>query len=397
VPPDRIPVAIKSIRQELKERLPQLGALESYRLNQRTNYDLEMIEQLGYCKGIENYSRHFDGRKPGTPPFTLLDFFEYATKDWLCVVDESHVTIPQVGGMYEGDKARKKNLIDYGFRLPSAYDNRPLKFSEFEKYLKHVIYTSATPADYEIKNSDQVVEQIIRPTGLIDPAIEIRPITGQVEDLIKEIKIIKQKGYRTLVTTLTKRMAEDLTVYLLNHDLKVQYLHSDIETLERTKIIRDLRLGKFDVIVGINLLREGLDIPEVALVAILDADKEGFLRNARSLIQTIGRAARNVNSKVIMYADKETNSIKEAVRETNRRRKIQIAYNQKHNITPKSIVKAIAEEEVVIEPGEKGKELELDKLIIDLDGRMRLAAETLDFEKAIELRDKIEKLKKKLK
>ncbi len=396
VPQDRIAKAIKSIQLELKKRLPELEELEAYRLNQRTNYDLEMIEQLGYCKGIENYSRHFDSRQPGTPPFTLLDFFNYTAKDWLFFIDESHVTIPQVGGMYEGDKARKKNLIDYGFRLPSAYDNRPLKFKEFEKYLKHVIYVSATPVEYELKQSGQIVEQIIRPTGLVDPPIEVKPAEGQVEDLMTEIKTVTKKGYRTLVTTLTKQMAEDLMVYFLNHGLKAKYLHSDIETLERIKIIRDLRVGKFDVLVGVNLLREGLDLPEVALVAILDADKEGFLRNTRSLIQTIGRAARNIDSKVIMYADIRTSSIKEAIKETNRRRKIQIDFNKKHGITPRSIVKAIADEEVVIEPGEKGKELDLEQMIIDLEGQMRAAAETLEFEKAIELRDKIEKLKEEI-
>ncbi len=392
VPANRIPRAIKAIREELRQQLPKLNDLEAYRLNQRTNYDLEMIEQLGYCKGIENYSRHFDNRKPGEPPFTLIDFFDYAAKDWLLFIDESHATLPQVGGMYEGDRSRKKNLIDYGFRLPSAFDNRPLKFSEFEKHLKHVFYVSATPADYEIKSSGQIVEQIIRPTGLVDPMIEIRPAAGQIDDLVKEIPKITAKGYRVLVTTLTKQMAEDLMVYLLNQKIKSQYLHSDIETMERVKIIRNLRVGKFDVLVGVNLLREGLDLPEVALVAILDADKEGFLRNARSLIQTIGRAARNVDSKVIMYADRQTGSIKEAIDETNRRRKIQLAYNKKHGITPQSIIKAIAQEEVVIEPQEKGKELELDKLIIDLEGQMRAAAEELDFEKAIAFRDRLEKL-----
>lgn len=396
VPADRIPKAVESIRKELDERLPQLDTIEAYRLKQRTNYDLEMIEQLGYCKGIENYSRHFDERKPGQPPFTLLDFFDYAAKDWLLVIDESHQTIPQVGGMYYGDRSRKKNLIDYGFRLPSAYDNRPLKFEEFEKYLKHVVYTSATPDQYELENSSQVVEQIIRPTGLIDPPIEVRPADGQVDDLMKEAKKAINKGHRVLVTTLTKRMAEELSTYLVDQGVKAVYLHSEIETLERTKIIRDLRIGKYDVLVGINLLREGLDIPEVALVAILDADKEGFLRNKTSLIQTIGRAARNVDSKVLMYADRQTGSIKSAIKETNRRRKIQLEYNKKNKITPQSIIKAIADEEVVIEPGEKGKELELDKLIIDLEGRMQAAAEELDFEKAIELRDKIEKLKSKL-
>ncbi|MFA6254417.1 MAG: excinuclease ABC subunit UvrB [Patescibacteria group bacterium] len=396
VPENRLYPALDSIRKELQERLPELDTLEAYRLKQRTNYDLEMLDQLGYCKGMENYSRHFDNRKPGQPPFTLLDFFEYAARDWLLVIDESHQSIPQIGGMYHGDYARKKNLIDYGFRLPSAYDNRPLKFKEFEKYQKHVIYTSATPADYELTSSGQVVEQIIRPTGLVDPPIVVRPVEGQVPDLLSEIKKVTGKGYRVLVTTLTKRLAEDLATYLVDQGIKAVYLHSEIETLMRIKIIHDLRIGKYDVLVGINLLREGLDLPEVALVAILDADKEGFLRNARSLIQTAGRAARNVDSKVIMYAARQTGSIKEAIAETNRRREIQTAYNKKHGITPKSIIKAIAEEEVVVEPGEKGREFNLDNLIIDLEGQMRFAAESLNFEKAIELRDKLEKLKKKL-
>ncbi|MBU1164658.1 excinuclease ABC subunit UvrB [Patescibacteria group bacterium] len=386
--------AIRSIRQELGEHLLKLENIEKYRLSQRTNYDLEMIEQLGYCKGIENYSRHFDGRKPGVAPCTLLDYFKYKNgDDWLMIVDESHASLPQVRGMYEGDKSRKQNLVDYGWRLPSAFDNRPLKFNEFKKFLNHVVYTSATPSEYEIQNSGQVIEQIIRPTGLVDPSIEIRSTQGQIEDLISEVKQVVNKGYRILVTTLTKRMAEELTKYLQEADIKAEYLHSEIDTLERNEIIKNLRLAKFDVLVGINLLREGLDLPEVALVAILDADKEGFLRNARSLIQTAGRAARNVDSKVIMYADKTTHSMQEAIDETNRRRKIQQAYNKKHNITPKSIQKAIAEEEVVIEPGEKGKELDRDKVIIDLELQMRQAAEDLDFEHAIDLREKINKLK----
>jgi excinuclease ABC subunit B len=397
VPAERLPAAIQSIRKELIEHLPNLGTIESYRLNQRTNYDLEMLEQLGYCKGMENYSRHFDNRKPGQPPFTLIDFFEYVAKDWLLVIDESHQTLPQVRGMYFGDYARKKNLVDYGFRLPSAFDNRPLKFAEFRKHCKHVIYTSATPNEYEMESSGQVIEQIIRPTGLIDPAIEIKPVEGQVADLIKEIKEVTAKGYRTLVTTLTKRMSEDLSLYFEEQGIKSVYLHSEIDTLDRVEILKKLRLGKYDVLVGINLLREGLDLPEVALVAILDADKEGFLRNKTSLIQTIGRAARNVNSKVIMCADKITGSIKQAMFETERRRKIQIAYNKKHGITPTSIEKAIlAEEEVVVEPGEKGAEFKLDKLILDLEGQMQTAAENLEFEKAIDLREKIERLKKKL-
>ncbi|MAF13426.1 MAG: excinuclease ABC subunit B [Parcubacteria group bacterium] len=398
VPSERIPKALSSIRKELKQRLPKLDTVESHRLKQRTNYDLEMIEQLGYCKGIENYSRHFDNRQPGEPPYTLLDFFNYRfKKDWLFVIDESHQSVPQVHGMYNGDRARKENLVDYGFRLPSALDNRPLKFKEFEKYLHHVIYTSATPGDYEIENSKKIVEQVVRPTGLIDPPITIKPVDGQINDVMTEIKKVIRKGHRTLVTTLTKRMAEDLSYHLIDNDIKAVYMHSDIGSMERIKIIRDFRVGKYDVLVGINLLREGLDIPEVALVAILDADKEGFLRNTRSLIQTSGRAARNVHSRVIMYADRQTGSIRDAINETNRRRKVQADYNKKHGITPKSIVKAIAEEEVVIEPGEKGKELELDKVILDLEGRMRVAAEELDFEKAIDLRDKIDSLKNKLK
>ena len=397
VPESRIPQALKEIRKELTQRLPALDTLEAHRLKQRTSYDLEMIEQLGYCKGIENYSRYFDQRKAGDPPYTLLDFFQYRFgDDWLFVIDESHQSIPQANGMYNGDRSRKETLVEYGFRLPSALDNRPLKFAEFEKYLKNVIYVSATPSHYEITTSKQIVEQIIRPTGLVDPAIILKPLAGQIPDVEKEIKKVSVKGYRTLVTTLTKRMAEDLTYHLIDKGIKAVYMHSDIDTLERTQIIRDLRVGKYDVLVGINLLREGLDIPEVALVAILDADKEGFLRNTRSLIQTIGRAARNVEAQVIMYADKKTQSIKEAISETNRRREIQLAYNKKHGITPTTIVKAIAEEEVVIEPGEKGKELELDKLILDLEGQMQLAAEELEFEKAIELRDRIDNLKKKL-
>ncbi|MFA5076223.1 MAG: excinuclease ABC subunit UvrB [Patescibacteria group bacterium] len=385
--------ALRDIRQELKERLPQLGQIEAYRLEKRTNYDLEMIQELGYCKGIENYSRHFDGRQPGEQPYTLIDYFK-SKGDWLLVIDESHVSLPQVHGMYGGDRSRKANLIDHGFRLPSAYDNRPLTFDEFEKYLNKVIYVSATPADYEFQNSGQVVEQIIRPTGLVDPEIIIKPATGQVQDVQAEINKTVDQGYRVLVTTLTKRLAEDLTSYLLEQKIKARYMHSEIDTMERTKIIQDLRLGKFDVLVGINLLREGLDIPEVALVAILDADQEGFLRNARSLIQTIGRAARNVNSRVIMYADQETGSIKEAIDETNRRRLIQQEYNQKHGITPQSIIKEIKIQEEVILPDLQGKELDREQLIVELELAMQAAAEELDFERAIELREKIKQLKK---
>ncbi|MFA6533706.1 MAG: excinuclease ABC subunit UvrB [Patescibacteria group bacterium] len=384
--------ALKTIRQELKERLPQLGPVEAYRLEKRTNYDLELIEELGYCQGVENYSRHFDGRQPGEPPYTLLDYFK--TKgEWLMVVDESHVALPQVHGMYGGDRSRKENLIDHGFRLPSAYDNRPLTFPEFEKYLGRVIYTSATPSDYELEHSGQVVEQIIRPTGLVDPEIFIKPAEGQIKDVEGEIRQTIAKGYRVLVTTLTKRLAEDLTRYLVEQKIKAEYLHSEVDTLDRIKIIQNLRLGKFDVLVGINLLREGLDLPEVALVAILDADKEGFLRNARSLIQTIGRAARNVDAKVVMYANTETGSIKSAISETNRRRAIQLAYNKKHGITPESIVKEIRKQEEVISPDLTGKNLDREQLVIELELQMQAAAEGLDFERAIELREKIKEIK----
>lgn len=386
--------ALKSIEDELKKQLPKLGELEAHRLEKRTRYDMAMIKEIGYCKGIENYSRHFDNRKAGQPAQTLLNFFP---DEFLFIIDESHQTLPQVRGMHKGDRSRKKNLIDNGFRLPSAYDNRPLTFEEFEKYLKHTLYTSATPGDYEFEHSGQVIEQIIRPTGLIDPEIEVRPIEGQMDDLILEIKKTKEQGNRTLVTTLTKRMAEDLTDYLLKKNIKVHYMHSEIDTLERTEIIHDLRRGKYDVLVGINLLREGLDIPEVGLVAILDADKESFLRDARSLIQTTGRAARNVDGHVIMYADKITKSMKEAIKETERRRKKQIEYNQKNNITPQSIIKKIKEKPSVVK--EEIKKYNLKKvesvqdLLIELETQMRIAAENLDFEKAIEIRDEIRKLK----
>ncbi|MDD5340817.1 MAG: excinuclease ABC subunit UvrB [Patescibacteria group bacterium] len=392
---DSIERALKSIEAELKEVLPTLPMLEAHRLEKRTRYDMEMIRELGYCKGIENYSRHFDGRAVGEPPKTLLDFFP---KDFLLIIDESHQALPQLHGMYAGDKTRKKNLIDNGFRLPSAYDNRPLRFDEFEKYMKHVVYTSATPSDYEVRNSGQVVEQIIRPTGLIDPEIFVRKSEGQLDDLVNEILKTKEMGNRTLVTTLTKKMAEDLTEYLLKKDILVTYLHSEVDTLERTEIIHDLRRGKYDVIVGINLLREGLDIPEVGLVAILDADKESFLRDARSLIQTIGRAARNVDSKVLMYADVMTGSMKEAIDETNRRRKIQVEYNEKHNITPASIIKTIKEKPATIEKEIEKFDLKkvnsLEDLIVELETQMQIAAENLDFEKAIEIRDEIRKLKR---
>lgn len=395
VPEDRRRTAITAIREELAERLPQLGTVEAYRLRQRTEYDLEMIEQLGYCKGIENYSRHFDQRAPGTHPFTLLDFFDYAAKDWLFVIDESHATMPQVGGMSHGDYARKKNLVDYGFRLPSAFDNRPLKFSEFEKYLRRVIYTSATPSPDEIGRSHQVVEQIIRPTGLVDPPIEVRPVANQVPDLIENIKKVIVQKNRVLVTTLTKKLAEELSQYLTAAGIKSEYLHSEIDTLERSAIIKRLRTGAFDVLVGINLLREGLDLPEVALVAILDADREGFLRNTVSLIQTIGRAARNVDSRVIMYGETVTDSMREAIQETERRRDIQLAYNKKHGITPQSIRKAIRDLTPTAPTVEPKTARQLAVLVEDLDGQMREAAEALDFEKAIEIRDKIAELKAK--
>jgi len=394
--------AIKSIREELQRRLSELpDPVLKYRLQQRTNYDLEMIEQLGYCKGIENYSRHFDRRAPGSPPYTLLHFMP---KNWLLFIDESHVTLPQVHGMYEGDKSRKQNLIDYGFRLPSAYDNRPLKFDEFYNFLKplnktgaNTIYVSATPAEEEVRSSAQIVEQIIRPTGLVDPPIIVKKTEGQIEDLMVEISKTIQQGNRVLVTTLTKRMAEELASYLLQNDFKVEYLHSEIDTLERVEVIKRLRLGKIDVIVGINLLREGLDLPEVGLVAIMDADKEGFLRNERSLIQTVGRAARNVDSKVIFYADKMTVSMKLAIKETDRRRKIQIEYNKAHGITPQSIKKTISHnvERITLNAGEREEKATQEDVII-LEEEMRAAAEELDFEKAIELREKIFELKKKI-
>ena len=402
--------AAGTIREELGERLRELHAqrklLEAQRLEQRTNYDLEMLQEMGYCTGIENYSRHLDGRKAGEPPYTLLDYFP---KDALFFIDESHITVPQLNGMYWGDRTRKETLVEYGFRLPSALDNRPLSFEEFEARVPQVVYVSATPAAYERKKAgERVAEQIIRPTGLIDPAVEVRPARYQVDDLLKEIRERVARQERVLVTTLTKRMAEDLAGYYAGLGIHVKYLHSDVQTLERMEIIRDLRLGKFDVLVGINLLREGLDLPEVSLVAILDADKEGFLRSETSLIQTFGRTARNVAGRVILYADTRTDSMKKAIAETNRRRKIQEAYNRKHGITPETVRKAIPdilesiyEADYVTVPvaAEKGEEyvslFDIPKLITRLKKEMRAAASKLDFEKAAEIRDRIKALEER--
>lgn len=394
IPEEEQKSAIESILKELEERLPELDLLESHRLKQRTLYDMEMIEETGSCKGIENYSRHFDRRKPGEKPYCLLDYFP---DDFLLVIDESHQTIPQIHGMYKGDLSRKKSLVDFGFRLPSAYDNRPLKFEEFERYMKNVIFVSATPGDYELVCSAQVTEQIIRPTGLVDPVVEVRPIETQVKDAMLEIGKVIERGDRALVTTLTKKLAEELTDYLAQNGIRARYLHSDIKTIERTEIIRELRLGKFDVLVGINLLREGLDIPEVGFIGILDADKEGFLRDAKSLIQTIGRASRNANSKVILYADNMTNSIRTAVRKTEERRALQINYNKEHGIVPKTIKKPIKEKVVEITDTKHIPKSDIPNVIIELEAEMRGAAEKLDFERAIMLRDTIQRLEKEIK
>ena len=400
---ETIDKAINVIEYELEERLKELTSqdklVEAQRLRQRTNYDIEMIKEMGYCSGIENYSRILDGRAPGTPPQTLLDYFP---DDYLMFIDESHVTLPQVRAMYAGDKSRKDNLVEYGFRLPSAYDNRPLQFKEFEDKINQVVFVSATPGQYEVDHSTNIAEQIIRPTGLIDPEIEIRPVKGQIDDLYGSILETTRRGFRTLVTTLTKKMAEDLTKYLTDLGVKTTYMHSDIDTIERMEIIRDLRLGKYDVLVGINLLREGLDIPEVALVAILDADKEGFLRSETSMIQTIGRAARNAESKVVMYADTITGSMDRAIKETERRRKIQMDYNKEHGIVPKTIKKdvrdvigniMVAEEAETYEVDSTGlSEKEKAKLIKEYTAEMKDAAKNLQFERAAELRDMIKKL-----
>jgi excinuclease ABC subunit B len=386
--------AIKSIRQELNEWVKNLGELERNRLIKRTNYDLELIQEVGYCNGIENYSRHFDGRAPGEPPFTLLDFLP---EESIIVIDESHVTLPQLHAMYKGDRTRKKNLIDYGFRLPSAYDNRPLKWEEFEKRLKDVIFVSATPGEYEKKTSFQIVEQLVRPTGIVDPPMIVMPTANQMNDLKQRVKQKLQKGYRTLITTLTKRMAEDLTEYLIQNGIKARYIHSEIDTITRSEIIRQLRIGEIECLVGINLLREGLDIPEVALVAILDADKEGFLRDTTSLIQTAGRAARNSESEVVLYADQITKSMKEAIEETERRRKIQIEFNRVHKIEPKSIKKDATIRLIAQEDVENFKYRTINDIkneIAKLEKEMIIKAENLDFENAIVLRDKINELKK---
>ncbi|MEN6396259.1 MAG: excinuclease ABC subunit UvrB [Methanoregula sp.] len=385
--------AIASIQKELGEVLPSLGLIEAHRLEQRTRYDIEMIEETGSCKGIENYSRHFDGRNAGEKPYCLLDYFP---DDFLMIIDESHQMIPQLHGMYNGDRSRKKSLIDYGFRLPSAYDNRPLKFHEFEQYMNSVVFVSATPGDYELKKSGKAVEQIIRPTGLVDPEVEVRPIAGQTDDVIREVEKTIARGDRVLITTLTKKLAEELSEFLSDRKIRTRYLHSEIQTLERSEIIRQLRLGKFDVLVGINLLREGLDIPEVGFIGILDADKEGFLRDARSLIQIIGRAARNVNAKVVLYGDNMTDSMKKAIAETKRRRTLQVAFNKKHNITPQTIIKPIKEKEVEVTDTKHVPKTEIPNVIIDLEKQMRDAAEGLDFEKAIALRDQIKKLNERL-
>ncbi len=404
--PERVEKAIVAIEEELQERINEFKEndklLEAQRIEQRTRYDIEMLKEIGFCQGIENYSRHITGRSPGEKPYTLMDFFP---DDYLIIVDESHVTVPQVRGMYAGDRSRKASLIDNGFRLPSAYDNRPLNFGEFEENINQILFVTATPGPYEIEHSTTVAEQIIRPTGLLDPIVEVRPINNQIDDLVVEINKVIEKQERVLITTLTKKMSEDLTNYLKEIGIKVKYLHSDIDTLERVEIIRDLRLGKFDVLVGINLLREGLDIPEVSLVAILDADKEGFLRSETSLIQTIGRAARNSEGKVIMYADKITRSMNSAIEETKRRREIQTLYNEEHNITPTTIKKGIrdaieatvvADEEAIYGVKESDNVEEIRENIIRLQEEMMEAAQNLQFERAAELRDKIKQLEERI-
>jgi excinuclease ABC subunit B len=410
---DTIERAVGEIRHELEEQVrlfeSQGKLLEAHRIRQRTEYDVEMLQELGYCNGIENYSRILDGRAPGTPPHTLLDFFG---KDFLVLVDESHQTVPQIGGMYEGDRSRKETLVEHGFRLPSALDNRPLRFDEFLERVPQLLFVSATPGPFELRNSTNVAEQIIRPTGVVDPEVELRPTRNQIDDLLNEIRRREEAGERVLVTTLTKKMAEDLTDYLLESGVRTRYLHSEVDTLDRIKIIRELRLGEYDVLVGVNLLREGLDLPEVSLVAILDADKEGFLRGQTALIQTIGRAARNVNGKVVMYADKMTEAIRGAIEETNRRREVQLRYNEEHGITPESIVKGVSDiaEFLALEsaphvPGKRRRgqrqvegmsSEELEKLVVTLEEEMFAAAEELRFEYAAKLRDEIKELRREL-
>jgi excinuclease ABC subunit B len=407
---DSVERSLDAIRTELDTRLAELEDegkdLEAHRLRQRTMYDLEMIRETGFTSGIENYSRVFDGREPGTPPHTLIDYFP---EDFITFVDESHQTIPQVGGMYLGDRSRKQTLVDFGFRLPSAIDNRPLKFDEFMERTNQLVLVSATPGQFERAESDRVVEQIVRPTGIVDPEIEVRPTQNQIDDLMNEIKLRAERQERVLVTTLTKKMAEDLTGYLLEHGVRVRYLHSDIDTLERIQIIRELRLGEYDVLVGVNLLREGLDMPEVSLVAILDADKEGFLRGETSLVQTIGRAARNTEGRVLMYADRETDSMKAAISETDRRREIQVAYNEEHNITPTTIRKAVAaagnllamEDKAPAKKRRKGGDdfagpEDLERMIVSMEEEMNAAAEDLRFEQAARLRDELRELKRDL-
>jgi excinuclease ABC subunit B len=413
IPEDKKLKALESIEQEMREQVAIFKKkkkwAEAERIEQRTNFDLEMMRELGYCHGIENYSRHLDGRLPGTPPMTLTDYYP---EDFLLIIDESHITVPQIGGMVEGDRSRKKNLVEYGFRLPSAFDNRPLTFAEFERKIHQVLFTSATPAEYEREHGPDLVEQIIRPTGLVDPSVEVRPTKNQIDDLLGEIKQTVARGFRTLVTTLTKRLAENIADYFAEQGIRVRYLHSEIQTIERMEILRGLRQGDFDVLVGINLLREGLDLPEVALVAILDGDKESFLRDARSLIQTIGRASRNSEGRAIIYADKMTRSIQDAVNETNRRRKVQQDYNAQHEITPQTIQKAIAasladqrsseelEDEQFLDKikAKVQKEGEEEKtgvegLIAELEAEMNKAAQELKFERAAFLRDKIKELK----
>ena len=404
--PERVEKAVIEIEKELEERVESFKdddkLLEAQRIEQRTKYDIEMLKEIGFCQGIENYSRHITGRKPGEKPYTLMDFFP---DDYLIIVDESHVTVPQVRGMYAGDRSRKTSLIDNGFRLPSAYDNRPLNFDEFEENINQILFVTATPGSYELEHSTTIAEQIIRPTGLLDPIVEVRPINNQIDDLVVEINKVIEKDERVLITTLTKKMSEDLTNYLKEIGIKVKYLHSDIDTLERVEIIRDLRLGKFDVLVGINLLREGLDIPEVSLVAILDADKEGFLRSETSLIQTIGRAARNSEGKVIMYADKITRSMESAIAETKRRREIQMLYNEEHDITPTTIKKkvrdaieatVVADEETIYGIKETDNIEEIKENIAALQAEMMEAAQNLQFERAAELRDKIKQLEERI-